>query len=75
MKPLDIRNWSMELTGVWPLPGHRQASEGLQISDKISARDKLAKMKNSAQYSILNSKKEFRQPGAIILKPIPVKNI
>ena len=65
----------MELTGVWPLPGHRLASEGLQISDAICNRDKLVKSKSKAQYSILNSKKEFRQPGAIDLKTIPVKNI
>ena len=55
--PIDLKNWTMELTGVWPLPGHRQASEGLQISDEISKRVKLDRNNKNVQYSILNSKK------------------
>ena len=59
---MTARDWRMKVSGIHRRPLLRLCSEGVAISGAIEERDRGANM------VILNSKKEFNQPGTISQK-------
>ena len=56
------RDWKMRVTGTYPRPLLRLCSEGVAITRALEERDQGAKV------VVINSKKEFNQPGTIVQK-------
>ena len=59
---MKAQDWKMKVTGIYPRPLLRLCSEGVAISGALGERDKGAKV------VVINSKKEFNQPGTIAQK-------
>ena len=59
---MTYKDWKMEITGNYSRAILRQSKEGISISGAIKERDR------GARIQILNSKKEFIQPGTIAPK-------
>ena len=60
----SMSNFQMIITGIWSKPTERQSAEGVFISKQLDQRDK-RRISGLAQPIILNSHKEFNQPGFI----------
>ena len=67
-------DFKMKITGRYHSSLARQTSEALQIAAQIKMRDKLKREKSQKRILVLNSKKQFHQPGVIRSKPSTTPN-
>ena len=59
----QLNNFTFKVTGHYNMPCERQSAEGILISQRLKDRDKSMFSKPNAAHIILNSRRQFHQPG------------